>query len=94
MGLLKEVEQPYFCSWSAVRTQLQGIELPVNSYQRKAEKVSALYPDASIIAAYGDTLSDLPMLEISDNPVAVYPDAKLHRVAKEKGWRVIPVNFR
>ena len=70
--------------------KLQGIELPVNSYQRKAEKVSALYPDARIVAAYGDTLSDLPMLEMSDNPVAVYPDAKLLRVAKEKGWRMMP----
>ena len=74
--------------------KLQGIELPVISYQRKAEKVSALYPDARIIAAYGDTLSDLPMMEISDNPVAVYPDEKLLRVANERGWRVILRTFR
>jgi len=69
--------------------KLQGIELPVNSYQRKAEKVRATYPDARIVAAYGDTLSDLPMMEMSEQPVAVYPDVKLMRVAKEKGWRVI-----
>jgi len=74
--------------------KLQGIELPVNSYQRKAEKLRATYPDARIVAAYGDTLSDLPMMEMSEQPVAVYPDAKLLRVAKEKGWRVIPAIFR
>jgi len=69
--------------------KLQGIELPVNSYQRKVEKVRATYPDSQIVAAYGDTLSDLPMMEMSEQPVAVYPDAKLLRVAEEKGWRVI-----
>jgi len=73
--------------------KLEGIELPVNSYQYKVEKVRAFYPDSRILAAYGDTLSDLPMLEMSDNPVAVYPDAKLLRVAKEKGWRVIPITL-
>ncbi len=74
--------------------KLRGIELPVNSYQRKAWKVSALYPDARIVAAYGDTLSDLPMLEMSEQPVAVYPDAKLLRVAVERGWRLMPTTYR
>lgn len=74
--------------------RLSGIELPVNSYQRKAEKVRARYPDAHIVAAYGDTLSDLPMLEMSDMPIVVYPDAKLLRVAKERGWRIIPTSYR
>jgi len=67
--------------------KLQGIELPVNSYQHKVERVRARYSDARILAAYGDTISDLPMLEMSKQPVVVNPDAKLHRVAKEKGWR-------
>jgi len=74
--------------------KLEGIELTVNSYQRKAEKVRASYPDYRIVAAYGDTLSDLPMMEMSEQPVAVYPDAKLRRVAKERGWRIIPTSFR
>ena len=74
--------------------RLSGIELPVNSYQQKAEKVRALFPSAHIVAAYGDTLSDLPMLEMSDMPVAVYPDKKLLRVAKEYGWRVVLRTFR
>ena len=74
--------------------KLQGIKLPVNSYQHKVDKVRALYPDAHIVAAYGDTLSDLPMMEMSEQPVAVYPDAKLRRVAEERGWRIIPTSFR
>jgi len=63
--------------------------LPVNSYKQKAEKVRSRYPDAHIVAAYGDTLSDLPMLEMSEQPVAVYPDKKLLRVAVERGWGVM-----
>ena len=74
--------------------KLQGIELPVNSYQHKAAKVSALYPDAHIVAAYGDTLSDLPMMEMSEQRVAVYPDAKLLRVAEERGWRLMTTAYR
>ena len=74
--------------------KLNSIELPVNSYQHKAEKVRTRYPDARIVAAYGDTLSDLPMLEMSDMQVVVYPDAKLLRVAKERGWRIIPTSYR
>jgi len=29
------------------------------------------------------------MLEMSENPVAVYPDAGLRGVAVERGWRVL-----
>ncbi len=39
--------------------------------------------------AYGDTMLDVPMLEHADHPVAVYPDAKLKKVALEKGWEII-----
>jgi len=84
----------------AIGTQLQyeegkliGIELPVNSDQHKAEKIHARHPDARIVAAYGETLSDLPMLEMSEQPVAVYPDAKLRRVARARGWRVMPTTL-
>jgi HAD superfamily hydrolase (TIGR01490 family) len=39
--------------------------------------------------AYSDSESDLPMLRLVGNPVAVNPDAELARVAREEGWRVI-----
>ena len=39
--------------------------------------------------AYSDSESDLPMLRLVGNPVAVNPDAELRRVAREEGWRII-----
>jgi HAD superfamily hydrolase (TIGR01490 family) len=39
--------------------------------------------------AYSDSESDLPMLRLVGNPVAVNPDTALLRVAREEGWRVI-----
>jgi len=39
--------------------------------------------------AYSDSVSDLPMLELVGNPVAVNPDAELARIARERGWRVM-----
>lgn len=39
--------------------------------------------------AYGDTISDLPMLEMVGNPVAVCPDLKLQTIANEQKWMVL-----
>jgi len=39
--------------------------------------------------AYSDSVSDLPMLELVGNPVAVNPDVELARIARERGWRVM-----
>ena len=39
--------------------------------------------------AYSDSESDIPMLRLVGNPVAVNPDAELARVAREEGWRII-----
>ncbi len=43
--------------------------------------------DASF--AYSDSVSDLPMLELVGEPIAVNPDAELARIAAERGWRVM-----
>lgn len=43
--------------------------------------------DASF--AYSDSASDLPMLGLVGNPIAVNPDAELARIARERGWRVM-----
>jgi HAD superfamily hydrolase (TIGR01490 family) len=37
---------------------------------------------------YSDSISDLPLLEAVGTPVAVNPDPRLLRVAKDRGWRV------
>jgi len=39
--------------------------------------------------AYGDAISDKPMLELVGNPVAVYPDPELRAHAQRQGWKII-----
>ncbi|QUG41492.1 HAD-IB family hydrolase [Psychrobacillus sp. INOP01] len=39
--------------------------------------------------AYGDSFSDLPVLELVGNPVAVRPEEKLRSLANERGWEVM-----
>jgi HAD superfamily hydrolase (TIGR01490 family) len=39
--------------------------------------------------AYSDSASDLPMLELVGNPVAVNPDVPLLEVARREGWKVM-----
>ncbi len=45
--------------------------------------------DFSSSFAYADSISDTPMLEMVGNPVAVYPDRKLRRLAQQRGWQLI-----
>lgn len=39
--------------------------------------------------AYGDSYSDLPVLELVGNPVAVKPEEKLLTVAQQRGWEIL-----
>jgi HAD superfamily hydrolase (TIGR01490 family) len=39
--------------------------------------------------AYSDSESDLPMLRVVGHPVAVNPDPKLARIARQEGWQVL-----
>lgn len=45
--------------------------------------------DLGVSWGYSDSVSDLPMLEMVGNPVAVNPDAELAEIAAERGWRVM-----
>ena len=38
---------------------------------------------------YGDSISDLPVLEIVGNPVCVNPDSELKNEARKRGWNVL-----
>jgi HAD superfamily hydrolase (TIGR01490 family) len=68
----------------------------------KAEAMLALAAeyeyDLASSFAYTDSHTDLPMLELVGNPVAVNPDADLRRVAGERQWPVLdfvrPVGMR
>lgn len=37
---------------------------------------------------YSDSVTDLPLLEAVREPVAVNPDPRLRRIARQRGWRV------
>jgi HAD superfamily hydrolase (TIGR01490 family) len=43
--------------------------------------------------AYADSISDAPMLEITGNPTATYPDAKLLNLAKQRSWQILPATL-
>jgi len=38
---------------------------------------------------YADSIHDLPFLELAGHPVAVHPDPKLERVARDRGWPIV-----
>lgn len=40
--------------------------------------------------AYADSTSDLSLLEMAGNPVAVYPGEQLKQIAIQRGWKTIP----
>ncbi len=54
---------------------LQNLDIPVDY-------------DASY--AYADSTSDLSLLEMAGNPVAVYPGEQLNQIATQRGWQIIP----
>lgn len=69
--------------------------LPLMSGATKATQVQELAQargwdvDWSASYAYGDSFTDRYMLEMVGHPVAVYPEPKLHALAKEKSWEVL-----
>ena len=63
--------------------------VPFNLGARKVESLKPYTIAAPLYAAYGDTAPDIPMLESSQHPVAVYPDAELRETAVLNKWRII-----
>ncbi|HTE64125.1 MAG TPA: HAD family hydrolase [Solirubrobacteraceae bacterium] len=66
---------------------------PFTYREGKAEAIRELAAregiDIAASWAYSDSESDLPMLRLVGNPVAVNPDAELGRVARLEGWEVL-----
>lgn len=60
---------------------------------RKNEKVQLFLQNEKIdwenSFAYGDSYSDLSVLSLVGNPVAVQPDEKLRKIAKRRGWEIL-----
>ena len=62
---------------------------PLNVGDAKARRLHERVGDERLYAAYGDSADDVPMLLLSDRPVAVYPDSVLRRTASDLGWSVL-----
>ena len=61
----------------------------VNVSRRKRENLSRVLSGQPLTRAYGDTMPDLPMLELAAEAVVVAgQDARLERLAARRGWRV------
>lgn len=67
--------------------RLTGRMSPSNTGALKAQQLQTYLGGARLHTAYGDTLADLPMLEMAEVPIAVYPDGQLRQVAAERNWR-------
>lgn len=61
----------------------------VNSGSNKPIRLASLLHLSRLGVAYGDTVADIPFLELSREPVAVCPDRGLRAHAMRQGWRVI-----
>lgn len=61
--------------------------------ERKNEMIYAALEDKEIdwknSFAYADSYSDLPVLELVGNPVAVQPEQRLRTIAEERIWKII-----
>lgn len=68
-------------------------ELPLCFGTGKLERAERLAREVGLplerAIFYTDSHSDLPLLEAVDEPVVVNPDPRLHRIATERGWRVV-----
>ena len=68
---------------------------PLITGMAKVEKIRALLSaqrldvDWRSSYAYGDSFTDQEMLGLVGHPVAVYPDQKLYKLAKEKNWEIL-----
>jgi HAD superfamily phosphoserine phosphatase-like hydrolase len=66
-----------------------NIQSFMNSGIHKVEKLAPFMTDGRIYAAYGDTVADISMLEMCENPTAINPDVELLSKAKENNWRIL-----
>jgi phosphoserine phosphatase len=66
-----------------------AVLVPTRSGEQKAAAVRAHVGDGHIVAAFGDTAADIPLLAMARRAVAVAPDAALRREALARGWEIL-----
>jgi len=62
---------------------------PTQSGEQKAAAVRAHAAGGAILAAFGDTAADIPLLSLAERAVAVAPDRALRAAAARAGWECI-----
>ena len=63
-----------------------NLAAPTQSGEEKARAALACADGGRIVAAFGDTAADIPLLKLADRAVAVAPDSQLSREAARMGW--------
>lgn len=56
--------------------------------ERARALLNALGARLDQVAFYTDSITDLPLLEAVGHPIAVNPDARLRRAARQRGWTI------
>jgi len=59
---------------------------PTQSGEEKARAALACAAGGRILAAFGDTAADIPLLKLADRAIAVAPDSALALEAARAGW--------
>jgi phosphoserine phosphatase len=59
------------------------------SGEQKAAAVSRRAAGGEILAAFGDTAADIPLLAAARRAVAVAPDKQLREEARRRGWEIV-----
>lgn len=62
---------------------------PTASGEAKAAAVRDVAAGGEVLAAFGDTVADIPLLRLATRAVAVAPDAALRREAAARGWELL-----
>jgi HAD superfamily phosphoserine phosphatase-like hydrolase len=62
---------------------------PTQSGEQKAAAVRARAGSGEVVAAFGDTIGDVPLLAMARRAVAVAPDPGLRREAVARGWEIL-----
>ncbi|RNF38378.1 HAD family hydrolase [Planococcus salinus] len=81
-------EVPYKNDLLDHRTPIAHIQGPLKTEKIK-EALAGKEIDWANSSAYGDSFSDLPVLELVGNPVAVQPEPRLKTVAQQRNWEII-----
>jgi phosphoserine phosphatase len=61
----------------------------VQTGRQKASAVRSVVDGGVVAAAFGDSIADIPMLQLARRPVVVAPDQPMRRAAQRLAWEVL-----